>query len=151
MFEYYRKNIERWAGNNPVAKAILCVTRYCLICLEKCVKFLTKNAYIQVALSNSSFCTSAMKAFALILMNARRFGAVGTIGSIYMIFGVFFIAGANGFYAFAVLSSYPETWAVSSPIPATVVCGAIGAMIAYMFMSIFSFSSDAILQSFLLA
>ena len=28
------------------AKAILCITKYCLVCLEKCVKFLTKNAYI---------------------------------------------------------------------------------------------------------
>jgi hypothetical protein len=42
-------------------------------------------------------------------------------------------------------------WSVTSPIPATVVGGAIGSMIAYLFMSIFSFSSDAILQSFLLA
>jgi choline transporter-like protein 2/4/5 len=46
LFEYYRKNIETWAGKNPVAKAILCITKYCLVCLEKCVKFLTKNAYI---------------------------------------------------------------------------------------------------------
>jgi hypothetical protein len=151
LFEYYRKNIERWAGNNAVAKAILCATRYCLVCLEKCVKFLTKNAYIQVALGNTNFCSSAINAFGLIISNARRFGAVGTIGSVYMIFGVFFIAGANGFYCFMVLAQSPEAYAVSSPIPPTVVCGFIGTMVAYMFMSIFSFSSDAILQAFLLA
>jgi hypothetical protein len=92
-----------------------------------------------------------MKAFSLILTNARRYGAVGTIGSVYMIFGVFFIAGMNGLFCFGVLSQSPEAYAVSSPIPPTIVCGFIGVMVAYMFMSIFSFSSDAILQSFLLA
>lgn len=151
LFEYYRKNIERWAGGNKVAKAILCMTRYCLWCLENCVKFLTKNAYIQVALSNSNFCSSAFKAFSLILMNARRFGAVGTIGSIYSVFGIFFIGGFNAFYCFLVLAQSPQAYPVSSPIPPTVVCGFIGSVMAHMFMSIFSFSSDAILQSFLLA
>lgn len=151
LFEYYRKNIERWAGGNKIAKVILCITGYCLACLEGCVKFLTKNAYIQVALSNTNFCSSAFKAFALILMNAGRFGAVGTIGSIYSIFGVFFIGGFNAFYCFAVLAQSPDAYAVSSPIPPTVVCGFIGSVMAHMFMSIFSFSSDAILQAFLLA
>jgi hypothetical protein len=84
-------------------------------------------------------------------MNARRFGAVGTIGSIYMVFGCMFIGGFNGFYGFMIISQYPDAYAVSTPIAPAVACGVIGVMIAYLFMSIFSFSSDAILQSFLLA
>lgn len=30
----------------PWVKVLLCLTGYCLWCLEKCVKFMTKNAYI---------------------------------------------------------------------------------------------------------
>jgi len=50
-----------------------------------------------------------------------------------------------------IISQYPDAYAVSTPIAPAVACGVIGVMIAYLFMSIFSFSSDAILQSFLLA
>ena len=32
---------------------MLCYTAYCLWLLEKCIKFITKNAYIQVALTNT--------------------------------------------------------------------------------------------------
>ena len=83
-------------------------------------------------------------------MNARRFGAVGTIGSIYMVFGCMFIGGFNGFYGFKIIGQYPDAYAVSTPIAPAIACGVIGIIIAYLFMSISSFSSDAILQNFLL-
>jgi hypothetical protein len=37
--------------NNPVVKAMLCLTSYLLACLERCIKFITKNAYIQVTIN----------------------------------------------------------------------------------------------------
>jgi hypothetical protein len=39
---------------------------------------------------------------------------------------------------------------VTSPIPTTVVAGIIAACLCMLFLSIFSFASDAILQSFLM-
>ena len=50
IFEYYRKTaLKHAADNSRIVKAILCVTSYLLWCLEKCVKFISKNAYIMVA------------------------------------------------------------------------------------------------------
>lgn len=48
IFEYYAEKIEKADPENPVVKALLCCTRCCLDCLERFVKFISKNAYIQV-------------------------------------------------------------------------------------------------------
>lgn len=49
IFEYYRRQIEKANKNNPAIKVILCLTSYLLDCLERFVKFISKNAYIQVS------------------------------------------------------------------------------------------------------
>mmetsp|Transcript_14870 Transcript_14870/g.25406 ORF Transcript_14870/g.25406 Transcript_14870/m.25406 type:complete len:555 (+) Transcript_14870:337-2001(+) len=53
--------------DSSIAKAILCCCQCCFYCLEKCMRFINKNAYIQTAIFGSSFCTSAKEAFFLIL------------------------------------------------------------------------------------
>lgn len=51
VFEYLVKQYEA-IGNkeNPLVKAVFCAIRCVLYCLDKYVKFITKNAYIQIAL-----------------------------------------------------------------------------------------------------
>lgn len=46
LFEYIRKKSEKLAGNNCCIKFVLCLIRCCIYCLDSCVKFITKNAYI---------------------------------------------------------------------------------------------------------
>jgi hypothetical protein len=48
---------------------------------------MNKNAYIQVALHNVSFCTGAKQSFWIIAQNARRFTAVSVTGSILAFLG----------------------------------------------------------------
>jgi hypothetical protein len=83
------------------------------------------------------------------IKNADKFGFGASIGAIFMLFGCFCIAGltAGGSYIF--LTNYTGI-SMTSPLPATIVIGIIAGAIGYLFLSIFSFSSDAILQSFLL-
>jgi choline transporter-like protein 2/4/5 len=49
IFEYYRSQMEKANKDNKVIKILLCVTSYLLDCLERFVKFISKNAYIQVS------------------------------------------------------------------------------------------------------
>ena len=49
IFEYYANKIEKANKENPVVKCLLCATRCYLDCLERFIKFITKNAYIQVS------------------------------------------------------------------------------------------------------
>lgn len=149
LFEWYRRMIAKASKDNKCIKALICITSYCLYLLEKCVKFISKNAYIQVALTNDFFCKAAWNAFALILANAARFGWATSVGAILNYFGVLCISAINSFgaYLFLTNTTYFE---VQSPIAPVVVIGLISLFIANTFMSIFGFSSDAILQSFLL-
>jgi len=71
---------EQSKGNeNKVMKAIFCMIQSCLWCLEKCMKFLNKNAYILVAMKGCMFCSGALEAIKLILMNPRRITAVSMV------------------------------------------------------------------------
>ena len=103
LFEYYRKKIGV-AEKTKCVKITICITGYLLYLMDKCVKFITKNAYIQVALTNEHFCKSAWNGFALIIKNVDKFGAANTIGSIFMVFGGIAIMSANGAIGYILLT-----------------------------------------------
>ena len=51
------------AQRNPVMVLVFRALQCCIWCFEKCLKFLSKNAYIQIAIRGTNFCDSARKAF----------------------------------------------------------------------------------------
>lgn len=107
IFEYYKSKIEKFNKNNPAIKVILCLTSCCLDCLERFIKFITKNAYIQMAITGKNFCSSAWNGFLLVLKNALRFGTANFIGFIFNVIGVLFIGALNGCFVFAMLHYVP--------------------------------------------
>lgn len=126
------------------------MTSYLLDCLERFIKFISKNAYIQMAITGKNFCASAWNAFCLILKNALRFGTAATIGAIFNVLGVCFIGGANGLVVYSFLHYVPQFKGLTQNWIAPVVIGMLqGVIIGGMFMSVFSFASDTILQCFL--
>lgn len=150
VFEYIVYQYEK-VGNkeNPVYKILKCVIRCILWCLDKYVKFITKNAYIQIALHSESFCTSAWNAFCLVIRHAGRFGSAGMIGWIMMILGKGTIMGASAALTFIYIKEgYPE---VTQPLVGTLIVAAVAYLVGSLFLSIFSFACTAILHSFILA
>jgi hypothetical protein len=83
------------------------------------------------------------------IKHADKFGFGASIGSIFMLFGCFSIGALTSGGTYIFLTNYTGI-TMTSPIPASIVAGIIALAIGFMFLSIFSFSSDAILQSFLL-
>ncbi|XP_069121444.1 choline transporter-like protein 2 [Argopecten irradians] len=59
-------------SENRLAKFFVKCLKCCFWCLEKCVKFLNRNAYIIVAVYGKNFCSAAKDAFFLILRNVVR-------------------------------------------------------------------------------
>ena len=150
IFEYYKDQIQKANKDNKIVKILLMVTSYLLDCLERFIKFISKNAYIQIAITGKNFCAAAWNAFLLILKNAVRFGTANSIGFIFNVLGVCFIAAVNGLVVYAMLHYIPayegfiQYW-----IDLSVVGCLQGVLIGAMFMSVFSFASDTILQAFL--
>lgn len=150
MFEYYRKQMTGRVFNNPFGKCLLWSTRYCLNCLNRVVKYISKMAYIQMALTSSNFCMSAWKAFVLIVGNAGRFAVASLLGVIFMWIGKIFIVGATVILWYIIIISVPSIEEnLSSPFFPWVLFALIAYVVASIFLSIFGFSMDTILQCFL--
>lgn len=56
IFEYIRKKYAKVTGTNPVTQCLVCCLRCCIWYIDSCVKYITKNAWIQVSLSSKNFC-----------------------------------------------------------------------------------------------
>lgn len=103
-----------------------------------------------MAITGKNFCASAWNAFCLILKNAMRFGAVNSIGFIFNVLGVAFVTAANGLVVFCGLRYVPIWEGKAQSWIGPVSIGALeGLVVGVLFMSMFSFASDTILQCFL--
>ena len=103
-----------------------------------------------MAITGKNFCTSAWNGFCLILKNALRFGTAAAIGTVFNLLGVAFIAAANAMLIFSALHYIPELKGTVGNWMAPVTIGGLeGIIIGVMFMSVFSFASDTILQCFM--
>ncbi len=102
-FEYFRKKYEKLMPNNPCTKCLICCCRCLIWCLDCCVKFITKNAYIQIALTNKSFCPAAWLTFCLIVRNIGRFSITTSIGVILIFIGKSLIMISSGWIAYLIM------------------------------------------------
>jgi len=103
IFEYIVYQYEKMGQSDScLFKTVTCCIRCILYCLDKYVKFITKNAYIQIALHSENFCTSAWNSFWLIIRNAGRFGSAEMIGWIMMILGKGVIVSSSAFITYLI-------------------------------------------------
>ena len=72
----------------------------CLWCLEKCIKFLNKNAYIETAIYGYNFCTAARRAFTLLLTNIVRVAVLNFITGFMMFVIKLFVVAITGCVAY---------------------------------------------------
>jgi hypothetical protein len=96
VFEYLAKQNEKIMGkDNFIFKAVVCCLRCVIWCLDCCIKYINLNAYIQIAIHGSNFCTSAKEAFYLIVRHADRFGSVNLISTLLTFLGKALITGLS--------------------------------------------------------
>ncbi|XP_077986258.1 choline transporter-like protein 2 [Glandiceps talaboti] len=60
------------AAENPVSKFFFKCLKCCFWCLEKFLKWLNRNAYIEIAVYGKNFCSSAKTVFFLLMRNIVR-------------------------------------------------------------------------------
>mmetsp|Transcript_23549 Transcript_23549/g.51009 ORF Transcript_23549/g.51009 Transcript_23549/m.51009 type:complete len:660 (-) Transcript_23549:216-2195(-) len=133
--------------DSSIAKAVLCCCQCCFYCLEKCMKFINKNAYIQTAIFGSSFCTSAKEAFFLILRNAARVAAISYVSGGVVFIGKLFIMTLTTGLSYFAIDHYvgDDLYSIIGPL-FFIAC--IAWFIAGMFMSVYDMGIATILQCF---
>lgn len=110
---------------------------------------MNRNAYIQVAITSEPFCKSAMTACLLILKNAAKFGFLAGISNVFLLLGKVVIALATSCLAFLIMKSSPEYAQVESPVMPIVAVFVLSYTVGAIFVSVFTVSSNAIMQCFL--
>jgi choline transporter-like protein 2/4/5 len=148
-FEYFRKKYEKAIPNNPVTKCLICCLRCCIWCLDYCVKFITKNAYIQIALAGRNFCSSAWLTFCLIVRNCARFSIIAGIGAILIFVGKALIIIASGWIAYLIMMNTDLRQKLYSPVFPIIIVTIISYIMSSIFLSVYSFSATAILHCYL--
>jgi hypothetical protein len=76
VVDYLAHKARKESGQNIVVRCLCCIAQCCVRCFEKCVKFITSEAYVFTALFVTSLCPSVGKTFAFIGANMGRIGTL---------------------------------------------------------------------------
>ena len=116
IFEYVAQKTQGLEGGNGCAVCILACLRCCLDCFDRFFRYLTKNAYIYMAISSESFCSSALNSFILMLKNSAKFAFVEGFSDFFMFIAKLSISIFSMATSLAVLKYSLKESPVNSPI-----------------------------------
>ncbi|GAA6220298.1 choline transporter-like protein 2 isoform X2 [Lates japonicus] len=140
-------------AQNKFAKFLLSCLKCCFWCLEKCIKFLNRNAYIMIAIYGKSFCTSARDAFFLLMRNIIRVAVLDKVTDFLLFLGKLLIVGIVGIFSFFFFSGRIKAVEDAAPslnyywVPIlTVVVGSY--LIAHGFFSVYAMCVDTLFLCF---
>ena len=141
------KNIKNPAAKK-VAMAILCCIDCCMWCIEKCMKFINKNAYIQTAIFGYNFCKAAKCAFFLILRNIARIMALSIVSGFVLLLGKLVITAGATFLCYVCLAYGPDADKLNYIWLPLVFTAIIAFYVAAMFNEVWGMAMSTILQCF---
>ncbi|GMF30779.1 unnamed protein product [Phytophthora lilii] len=160
MLEYLDRNTKQIQQANRIVRVALLAVKCCLWCFEKCIKFLSKNAYILIAMKGGSFCAASARSFKLIFKNMTRVAVVNSISFVLLFLIKLTVTLAVGLAVFALLSKSSslslsadqlsllggET--VTSPLAPVVVACVLAWLVASAFVNVYDAAIDTILLCF---
>jgi hypothetical protein len=119
-------------------------------CFEKCLKFITRQAYVHIALFGDGFLSGARGAFNLIARNFVKLTALNVIGSVMMWMGKLLVVVLVSLLAYAYLDGKFPVEGISGvdPVMPTLVCALLAYLVASLFMQVFELAINTILHCY---
>ncbi|XP_076441381.1 choline transporter-like protein 1 isoform X2 [Babylonia areolata] len=117
----------------------------CLWCLEKCLKYLSANAYTVIAVSGRNFCSSSRKAFHILVSNSQRVAALNSMGDLLLFMAKIAVMAASGAVSLVWLKGRSDLHFFA--IPVLLVC-VFAYFVAHCFLSMYEMVMDALLLCF---
>eukprot|EP00921_Rhytidocystis_pertsovi_P000886 GHVQ01001531.1.p1 GENE.GHVQ01001531.1~~GHVQ01001531.1.p1 ORF type:complete len:731 (-),score=96.12 GHVQ01001531.1:505-2640(-) len=127
---------------------ILGCLSYMVLCFERCIKFLNKNAYIQIAILGKNFCKSAWASFVLVIRNPGRWAVAAGIGRTLRFLGLLSVTAVGAVVGF-LLTEKMYGGEISSPVFPTILFAIISFLVGSLFMDILGMAIDTTLQCYL--
>ncbi|KAF0699844.1 Aste57867_9620 [Aphanomyces stellatus] len=139
--------------SNVAVKIALKVVACCLWCLEKCLKFISKNAYILIAMKGRSFCASTREAFSLIFANMAQVAITATIVNLIVVVARVTISVACALLLFLYLDKSAAfeiggARELSSVFPPVLLGWILAWFVSGAFLGVYEMTVDTILLCF---
>lgn len=136
-------------SSNCLLRFVFCLLSCWLIFFERCIQFLNKHAYIQVAIFGTSFVPSAFNGFYLIMRNLGRLAAVNLVGDFVVFIGKLSISLSAAAIGYLYLITYKRDELHGFVLP-TLMIGFLAYVTATMFLNSLSATAAALLQACIL-
>ncbi|KAL3284220.1 hypothetical protein HHI36_018383 [Cryptolaemus montrouzieri] len=143
ILKIVEKNLRRREGS--CSKCVFKCCQCCLYCFEKILKYLTRNAYIEVATYGYSFCKGGRQAFRLLVANAMRVTAINSVGDFTLFLGKVIVVITTVFIGIKMLEhkeGLQHMW-----VPVT-LAALFAYLIAHSFMTVYEMIIDTIFLCF---
>mmetsp|Transcript_33235 Transcript_33235/g.72521 ORF Transcript_33235/g.72521 Transcript_33235/m.72521 type:complete len:724 (-) Transcript_33235:257-2428(-) len=146
------KSVNAGTANQIVTK-LFCFVQCCLCLLDMIIKYITRQAYIVIALTGASYCSASRKVFKILTSNVLQVAAVNVIGDAILFLGKLAVAFGCAVLAYAWLDS--ETYdtgdeAVSSPILPVLLVFILAYGIATGIFGVAEMAVDTVLMAYLM-
>lgn len=150
--EYVRVKSKVATANAPCTRRLLacigCLMSCTLCCFDSFLKFINKQAYIQVSLSGSPFLPSARQAFGLVVRNVGRLAAITLVGDFVVWVGKVSIAlsCAACSYMYVLKYQHAEVGGIMLPV---LFSAWISYITASLYLSLISATANTMLHCFI--
>jgi len=143
---YLDKKTQSLQKTNRVVRIAMKLVQCCLWCFEKILKFVTKHAFIQIAIKGSSFCTATREAFLIMLTNLATVGVATAINNLILFFAKLVIAVGSASLCWLTITTFvAEEDSPSSLLVPVVITFMLAWFVGSLFMSVYALAVDTIL------
>jgi len=150
VVEYAEKK-NREGLNNAVVSMVLAAVLCCVGCCKEIIEHINRNAYIDIAIQGTDFCTAAKNAIKMIIDQGGAMAILNGATWVFSIFGEVLITLCSGALAYVIVThgSYADMTDSASSVPdptaVTIVACLIGFVVALGFMNVFDMASDTMI------
>ncbi|XP_030838771.1 choline transporter-like protein 1 isoform X2 [Strongylocentrotus purpuratus] len=126
--------------------------QYCLKCMqcilwlfEKVLRYINRNAYIEIAIYGYNFCKAAQKAFSVLVSNALRVAAINSVGDFLLLLGKFAVTACVVVIGLQLLQDREDLNCYAIPIALAGVCAFF---ISHVFLLVYEMAIDTLFLCF---
>lgn len=146
IVEYVEYKTKEAGQDSCIVKYIFYCLRCCLYCLEKCVKFINKNAYIEIAIWGDSFCVSCCHALSIITSHLSLVASINGVGFLLCFVMKVATMACVGFFAYLWLEEEDD---IEQKGAVAIFAMFFAYVIADAFCDVYDMSAEALLICFL--
>ncbi|CAG0879319.1 unnamed protein product [Cyprideis torosa] len=147
FIRYLLKKVKNRVGSGNALGCLVKCCDCCMGCFERIIKFISRHAYIEIAIFGYSFCKAARQAFSVLTSNGLRLLAINSIGDFILFLGKLAVVVSTIFIGIEIMKGLKPD--LSEHMWAPIAIAAVFALlVAHCFLSIYEMAIDTLFICF---